>query len=235
MVDRLIDDPRHVVGELTVRRLAHRDVLEDVSFSLDTGSLLVVLGENGAGKTTIFRCLLGMQRHGGDVLSTVGGVERVVPEEGFFSCILDETALYQRWSVRANLEYHLDKPIDQDPWVRRLVDSSLLTRRAAKLSHGQSRLVLLAIAFASEAPVLLLDEFANGLDETARLRVRSCISEARACGRSAISTGHDLSVFEGIELDVAVLQGGRLGPTEHVSTDERIEDVRARHFRRTSS
>jgi ABC-type multidrug transport system ATPase subunit len=224
-----------VEGVLHVDGLGYRDVLEDITFSVSAGELLVILGENGSGKTTLFRCLLGMQRHRGTVTTSPTHEARSTPApHGFFAGILDGEALYRRWSVRRNLEYHLGRRWD-DRWVRRLVEAELWTRPTSTLSLGQRRLVMLAITFATEAPVLLLDEFANALDHRARKRVVACISDTRADGRSVIATGHDLSVYAGMRLDAAILEDGRLGAVEHVAEDERIEDVRARHDGRTQA
>ncbi|WP_301952432.1 MULTISPECIES: hypothetical protein [unclassified Rathayibacter] len=69
---------------------------------------------------------------------------------------------------------------------------------------------MLAIALAGDAPVLLLDEFANGLDVVGREQMRAGLRRACADGRIVVATGHEVSVFEGLPSRIAELVDGRL-------------------------
>lgn len=81
------------------------------------------------------------------------------------------------------------------PVVGKLVDERMLAQRVGRLSTGQKKLVLLATTLAGEAEVVLLDEFANGLDQDARRRFRNVVRDELGRGRSFIATGHDLAAF----------------------------------------
>jgi ABC-type multidrug transport system ATPase subunit len=199
-------------------------VLLDVDLKVRAGAFCVLLGENGAGKTTLLRCLLGLERHGGVV--RVGGARLTGRAIG----ILDAPMLYPRWSVRRNVQFALNRTrVDDLEWVRRLLPAGWLSRRAGRLSAGQTKLVLLAIALSADAGVILLDEFSNGLDQGTRERVRDVLREARARrGRTIVATGHDLRFFEGIATQVLTLRGAHVTDvTARLTAGEGLEDLYA--------
>ncbi|WP_426320425.1 ATP-binding cassette domain-containing protein [Microbacterium sp. E-13] len=184
-------------------------ILDDVSLELPWGSFYMLLGENGAGKTTLFRCLLGLTRHTG--LVEVAGAGGSATRTGF-AAVLDQGSLYRGWSVRANIDYQLnDSAGHRHPEVRAMVPDRMLGVRAGRLSTGQRKLVMLAAALASDARVLLLDEFSNGLDQQHRALMRQRLVHAtRDGGRIIVATGHDLETFEGLPTSVGGLVDGRL-------------------------
>jgi ABC-type multidrug transport system ATPase subunit len=182
----------------------------DVDFELEAGGFCLLLGENGAGKSTFFRCLLGLENFTGTVM-----IDGHKPRGSIFG-ILDQPMMYPRWTAAHNVRYLLnDAHGDSLPLVARLVDPSILRKNAGQLSTGQKKIVLLAAALAGEADVVLLDEFANGLDQHARGVFRDAVREQMAAGRSFIATGHDLHAFGDLPTRVSVMK------------DERVTDVSA--------
>jgi ABC-type multidrug transport system ATPase subunit len=180
----------------------------DVDFELEAGGFCLLLGENGAGKSTFFRCLLGLENFTGTVM-----VDGHMPRGSIFG-ILDQPMMYARWTAAHNVRYLLNRShADSLPLVTRLVDQSVLRRRAGQLSTGQKKIVLLAAGLAGDAEVVLLDEFANGLDQHARALFRGAVREQMAEGRSFIATGHDLHAFGDLPTRVSVMK------------DERVTDV----------
>lgn len=214
-MEQLIRAPRtglrvNALGKM-VRRVC---ILEDVSLELAPGSFYMLLGENGAGKTTLFRCLLGLTRHTGSV-QVLGGGGSPAPTEvhGFsgITAVLDQASLYPRWNVRANIDYQLnDSAAHRRPAVNEIVPEKMLRTKAGKLSAGQRKLVMLATALASDARVLLLDEFSNGLDRPHRSVMREQLRKATHDGRIIVATGHDLETFEGLPTAAGLLAHRRL-------------------------
>lgn len=178
----------------------------DVSFEAEAGDFWLISGENGAGKTTFLRCLLGLDPHRGD-LSLNGHSVR-----GKIVGVLEQPVLYPGWRVSTNLRYLLnDSAITSLPVVRELLPDALLHARARSLSTGQTKLVLLAAALASTAQVVLMDEFASGLDRVVRDRVRDVLRRERDLGeRIFIATGHDRDVFEELPTRRGVLENGAI-------------------------
>lgn len=190
---------------------AYRDpVLRGASARFPPGQVVALLGENGSGKTTLFKCLLGLEGHAGSVRFEGAAGDRS-PEPGELFGVFDEPTLYAGWTVAENIDYQLnDGRATSSPVVQALVPAPILRARAGQLSAGQTRLVLLAIALASSAPVLLLDEFSNGLDRSTRVRVRQALTAATDAGRTVIASGHDFSIFEGFADRIWILKGGLL-------------------------
>lgn len=187
-----------------------RAVLDRIHLHLEPGDFYMMLGQNGAGKTTFFRCLLNLAAHSGEV-SVVGAGGCASSARADFAPVLDRNTLYGSWSVKANIDYQLNNSRGHaSPVVEALVPRDIMRRTAARLSTGQRKTVMMAIALAGSAPVLLLDELANGLDSIGRQQMRHHLRNAAGAGRIVIATSHDLDAFEGLPSRVGRLAGGQL-------------------------
>lgn len=130
---------RLAAGSLTVtglRKSFRGRTILDFDFELDPGEFCLLLGENGVGKSTFFRCLLGLENFEGRV--EVGGCRRWGQVFG----VLDEPMMYPRWTVAQNIRYLLnDSHADRSDAVSELIDPPFLRRRAASLSTGEKKMV----------------------------------------------------------------------------------------------
>jgi len=218
------------VGGLTVR-YGGRTALDDVSFSVPAGAVYALLGRNGAGKSSLVRCLLGAQRPAAGAARLLGRDswrERapILREVGVVSEEPDAppamtvrqiarfcSRLYPRWDA-AGLEERLRRfgvPADV-PFGR--------------LSKGQKGQVALALALAPAPRLVLLDDPTLGLDPLARRAVfEELIVELADRGTTVFLTSHDLAGVEGIADHIGVLREGRL------VLNEDLESVKQR-FRR---
>ena len=218
------------VESLTVR-YGKTFACRDVSFSVAAGAVYALLGRNGAGKSSLVRCLLGQQKaaSGRALLfekdswkTRRNAMERigVVPEEPDAPPAMSARELsafcgriYPRWdsaAVAARLE-RFGVP-QAAPFGR--------------LSKGQKGEVLLALALGHSPAVLVLDDPTLGLDVVARRALsEEIVGELADRGTTVFLTTHDLAGFEGIATRVGILKAGRL------IVDEELESLKAR-FRR---
>jgi ABC-2 type transport system ATP-binding protein len=218
--------------DLTVR-YGQRLALDRVSLAVPEGSVYALLGRNGAGKSSLVRCLLGEQkpsdgrvlllgqevwRRRASILAEVG----VVPEEPDAPPAMTArqlsrfcSRLYPRWDA-AGVEARLKRfgvPAGT-PF--------------GKLSKGQKGQVLIALALAASPRLLVLDDPTLGLDAVARKAVfEELIGDLADRGTTVFITTHDLAGVERIADRVGILRAGRL------VLDEEMEALKAR-FRRVS-
>lgn len=222
--------PPLAVSGLTVR-YGRRTALSEVSFKVEEGSVYALLGLNGAGKSSLVRCLLGLRRaeaggatlfgrdvwrHRAEVLAEVG----VVPEEPDAP-----PALCAREIARfaARIQPKFDRPGFDERLRRFGVPPDVPFGR---LSKGQKGQVALALALAPSPRMLVLDDPTLGLDAKARRSVfEELIGELAEGGTTVFLTTHELAAVEGIADRVGILRSGRL------LVDEDLESLRAR-FRR---
>jgi len=221
-----------VLEDLTVR-YGRRLALDQVSLGVPEGSVYALLGRNGAGKSSLVRCLLGEQKAsaGGALLlgrdawrdRAAALVEvGVVPEDpnappGMTARQLSRfcSQLYPRWDA-AGVEARLERfgvPADT-PF--------------GKLSKGQKGQVSMALALASSPRLLVLDDPTLGLDAVARKALfEELIGDLADRGTTVFITTHDLAGMERIADRVGILRAGRL------VLDEEMETLKGR-FRRIS-
>lgn len=154
-------------------------VLDGLSFSIDRGSTVMLLGASGAGKSVILKLTLGLLRPdagrilvNGQRIDTMREVDllRVRADMGM---LFQETALFDSLTVSGNVGYRLDQEQDiPEDDVQRRVEEVLgfvglrdyLERMPSELSGGQKRRVAIARAMASRPGLLLLDDPTTGLD-----------------------------------------------------------------------
>jgi len=212
-------------------RYGKREVLSSVSFEVRPGSVFALLGRNGAGKSSLVRCALGMQRprrgaarlFGQDAWrSRRSAMERVgvVPEEPDAPPEMTASEIvafcgsfYPVWR--------------RDSALGRLARFDVpLGLPFGRLSKGQKGAVMLAVALASAPDLLVLDDPTLGLDAVARRALYDeLIGELADRGTTVFVTTHDLAGIEAIADRVAILHGARL------LLNEPVESLKAR-FRR---
>jgi phospholipid/cholesterol/gamma-HCH transport system ATP-binding protein len=154
-------------------------VLRDVSFSVPTGSMTMLLGASGAGKSILLKLILGLFRpDAGTILVNGQRVDLMAERDllrlrGDIGMVFQEIALFDSLSVAENVGYRLSEETrlpDED--VKRRVAEVLgfiglaeyETRKPSELSGGQRRRVAIARAMASKPSLLLFDDPTTGLD-----------------------------------------------------------------------
>lgn len=212
-------------------RFGKKTAVDDVTLIVPMGSVYALLGRNGAGKSSLVRCLLGHLRpnrghvelFGEDVwtrrarlMDSVGIVTEepdAPPEMRVRDLASFSARLYSQWrqpSFDARLE-------------RFAIDAK---SRFGELSKGQRKQVMLALALAGSPKLLILDDPTLGLDVVARKSLfEEVIADMADHGITVLITTHDLDAVESIADRIGVLRGGKL------VLDEDMEDVKIR-FRR---
>lgn len=140
-----------------------KQILDEASFSVRKNSIVTIMGQNGAGKSTIFKMLLGkIKPQSGKIHlennASVGIAEQMIPHEKLDLTVLD----YFKTSI------HEFRPGDEGNVYKILRTVNLdipLEKTVRELSGGQKARLLLAFALYSEPDILLLDEPTNNLDK----------------------------------------------------------------------
>lgn len=212
-------------------RYGRRRAVEEVSIQVQPGVVYALLGRNGAGKSSLVRCILGQLRPtGGHVAlfsedawrSRARLMQRIgiVPEDADAppAMRVSELArfsarLYSRWQQSAF-----------DERIRRFDVAA--DARFGELSKGQKKQVSLALALATCPDLLVLDDPTLGLDVVAKKSLfEEVIADMADRGITVMITTHDLAPVEAIADRVGILRDGRL------VLDEEVEALKSR-FRR---
>ena len=181
-------------------------VLRGVSLETDSGEVCGLFGPNGCGKTTLFRCCLGLLQGRAETLSVDGHavgalppaqrarLMAYVPQEHKppFPLLVRDVVMLGRTPYLGLLgkAAPADWRIVHDTleWIGLL---DLATRPYDRLSGGQRQLVLIARAVAQRTPVILLDEPASGLDFHNQVRIWSVLRSLADSGTSVLCCSHD--------------------------------------------
>ena len=214
-----------------------RAALDGVSFTIDRGETVAILGQNGSGKSTLVRVLSTLllpdggsaQIFGHDVVSEARPVRRLVNR------VSVEASFFKRMSSSENLSYAARYYGMTARQTRDLIPEILgrvgfpPDRRdepMENLSRGMQQKVALARALLTSPVVLLLDEPTTGLDPRSKLEVQEFIREIRADHDSTILLcTHDLNEAETLAERVGILDRGRLLALEPADDIKRRYDA----------
>src|SRR6204780_68455 len=208
--------------------------LDQVSFSLQPGRIVGLIGRNGAGKTTALKAILGLTPYQGSV--QVLGMEAANQRNALMSqvCFIADTAVLPRWLTVAHA---IDYVAGVHPrFDRKRAEQVLATtsiRRASRvgeLSKGMITQLHLALILAIDARLLVLDEPTLGLDLVYRRQFYDALlNDYFDHERPILLTTHQVEEVENLLTDVLFIDRGR------VVLDAAIDDLPARFQQLTVS
>jgi ABC-type cobalamin/Fe3+-siderophores transport system ATPase subunit len=239
----------HDVSFAYRRRRVEQRVLHDVSFQVDRGTIVGLLGPNGSGKTTLLRISAGMLRpDSGQVLLdgvAVTGMPRIalarrvalVPQETHttFDFSVIDMVLMGRYPHLGPFE--LERPADLDlarEALHATGTEALEARPFNTLSGGEKQRVVIAAALAQTSDLLLLDEPTTALDVGYQFEIAALLKRLnRDHATTLVVSTHDLNLAAALCERVVLLKAGSViahGPTAETLTAEnirRLYDVEA--------
>lgn len=150
-------------SDLTFVREPDKHILDEASFSVRSGSRITLMGQNGAGKTTIFKLITGeLKPTEGEIFITPKDATIAIARQVMQQEDLDHTVKEYFATAFGEIKYNLDKLIKE---VFQVVNVDLpLNKKVKELSGGQQARLLLAHALIQNPDILLLDEPTNNLD-----------------------------------------------------------------------
>ncbi|HVH10357.1 MAG TPA: ABC transporter ATP-binding protein [Gemmatimonadales bacterium] len=198
------------------RRLA----LAELSLEVHDGEFFVLLGPSASGKTTVLRCIAGLEEpSAGEIFIGDHDVTHLPPGERDVAMVFQSGALYPHLTVRENLAFGLEvRRVAATDMTRRVAHAAerlgltpLLERRPGELSGGERQRVALGRAIVREPRVFLFDEPLSNLEPSLRATLRGeLVQLQRALGVTALYVTHDQVEAMTMGHRIAVLDAGRV-------------------------
>ncbi len=211
----MADQPGRIVVSGLSKTFGQVRAVDDLSFTVEPGSVTGFLGPNGAGKTTTLRMLLGLVTPTGGT-ATIGGVRYadISYPMRTVGAVLEASSFHPGRTARNHLRVYAaasgipDKRADE---VLAQVGLTEAARRKTKgYSLGMRQRLGLAFALLGDPQVLLLDEPANGLDPEGILWLRGFLKALAREGRTVLVSSHLLTEVQQTADRVVILSQGRL-------------------------
>jgi ABC-2 type transport system ATP-binding protein len=206
-----------------------RKVLDGVSFSVEPGEVVGLLGRNGAGKTTLIRIAMGMleAQEGSTRVFDMEPRKQPLEVKRRLGYVSEDQILPPFLTVGEVMDLHRHLFPAWDGGMADMLSGNFGLRRSAKigsLSKGQARQVALLCAVAHAPELLLLDEPAGGLDPVARREfLETSINVLNQTGTAILFSSHYMTDVERLAERVVLLHDGR------VLIDSALDDLREAH------
>ncbi len=199
------------------KKIGKKEILKNVSFTIEEGDILGFIGANGAGKTTTIKCVLGLQKMNSGSISINGydikkDFVKAIKQVG---AIVESPDVYQYLSGMENLEMQASfyKNITDDD-IMRIVKLVGLEKRiydkVSKYSLGMKERLGIAISLINNPNLLILDEPTNGLDPEGIKDLRELLLKLAQKGTGILISSHNLSELESFCNKVCIIQNGEI-------------------------
>ena len=203
------------------------NVLKGISFSVESGKALGLLGRNGAGKTTTIRILMDVfHANSGEI--TLDG-KPFEPRKVQIGYLPEERGLYPKRKVLEQMIYlamlrgvsRKTAATNAKRWLERLEVSQYQDRLLETLSKGNQQKVQLASTLVCDPEIVILDEPFSGLDPVNSQILQDVVQELIRDGKIVIFSSHQMSYVEEFCEDIVIINHGEVVLSGHLDTIKR--------------
>ena len=206
-----------------------KNILDDISFNVNSGECIALIGPNGAGKTTLMNCLLGNKfiNSGSIKINSLNPGNQKLKE--FLNILSQENVVPEKLKVKELLDFI--QKLYKNPLTNEEIDELLRFDEsqkdnfASKLSGGQKRLLSFIITLIGRPKLIFLDEPTAGMDTSTRIRFWEIVNNLKNKGLTIIYSSHYIEEVEHTADRILVLNKGKLvrDTTPHAMRAEEIE------------
>ncbi|MEC0599394.1 sodium ABC transporter ATP-binding protein NatA [Bacillus spizizenii] len=213
--------------------------VRDVSLTIQKGEVVGILGENGAGKTTMLRMIAALLEPSEGAIKVAGfdTVKQPVEVKKRIGVLFGgETGLYERMTAKENLQYFGRLyGLNRHEIKARIVDLSkrfgmrdYMNRRVGGFSKGMRQKVAIARALIHDPDIILFDEPTTGLDITSSNIFREFIQQLKREQKTILFSSHIMEEVQALCDSVIMIHSGEViyrGALESLYESERSEDL----------
>ena len=214
--------------------------VDDVSFTVENGKVLGIVGRNGAGKSTIFRMILGLiEPNSGEILFDGKKIDSKTLDS--FGFLPEEGSLLPQHTILDICEYYASlKLLPKEVTLERLKNmlkefhiENYLNMKAKTLSKGNRQKIQFIISILHDPDFIILDEPFSGLDPVSVEELEKQILKLKEQGKTIIFSSHIMSHVENICDDVLLLNHGKAllyGNLKEIKSNYMINGKPAKSF-----
>lgn len=215
-----------------------KKVLKNVSFKIESGEIFAFIGHNGAGKTTMIKCIMGiLDFEEGDILVDNKSIKEEPLEcKRIMAYVADNPDLYENMKAIDFINFICDMyEVSEDirrentlKYAKMFEIEDKLNDDISSFSHGMKQKIALIAALAHNPKVLIMDEPFVGLDPKAVYDMKEIMRNMAKDGKTIFFSTHILDVAEKLCNRVAIIKDGtivKVGKMKDIKGDESLEQV----------
>lgn len=215
-----------------------KKVLKNISFKIEGGEIFAFIGHNGAGKTTMIKCIMGiLDFEEGDILVDNKSIKEEPLEcKRIMAYVADNPDLYENMKAIDFINFICDMyEVSEDirrentlKYAKMFEIEDKLNDDISSFSHGMKQKIALIAALAHNPKVLIMDEPFVGLDPKAVYDMKEIMRNMAKDGKTIFFSTHILDVAEKLCDRVAIIKDGtivKIGKMKDIKGDESLEQV----------
>ena len=200
------------------KEFKNKAVLKGVSFNIEAGDIYGLIGENGAGKTTILKLIVNLLKPTSGNIQVLG---KEIKKDSYdylrnIGALIDEPVFYKKLTLYENFKIHCEYLgfYDEEKLesvLKRVGLHNKKDRKVKELSFGEKQRLAIAYALITEPELLILDEPTNGLDPIAIVELREILLKLnREFNTTIIISSHAINELETLVNKVMFLKNGEI-------------------------
>ena len=197
------------------KNIKGKDILKNINLSLESGKIYALVGSNGAGKTTVFKCIMGL-------IAYIGNIDlKGVSKDNYLrniGTLVDFSENQEKFTIKEIFEEHfvyMNMDIkDLDNYINSLLEKVGLSigmdTKISSLSLGMKQKLNIALAISHKPKILLLDEPFNGLDRSGVKILKNIIIDFKNDDNLVLVSSHTFKELDDFVDEVIIIEHGRL-------------------------
>lgn len=197
------------------KKIGKKQILKDVSFSVDKGETVGLLGRNGAGKTSILKCITGLWIYDDGYIFISGKTVKKSDKRSGIAALIGYPSLFPNMTLQENIDYFGTLSLKEYVVrAKELTDilnlSDVLNKKVGTYSSGMKQKACLLVALMQNPEILILDEPTSMLDPISGFEIREFIKSVKKTGISILISSHNIAELEGLCERAVVVDNGQI-------------------------